>query len=183
MLAAHQDKGATVSGFGRKGLEGAPGQPTHAGLEGLRNPSRSPVQAHAGGEMSRKVDALLAAERARNAQVAGSGLSDAAADYRNVVRPVRSLTMAYLLWFLFGQLSAHRFYLGAFRSALAQLGLLAFSLFLAFGTPLDSYDSVGPVLAIVLIGWILWVLGDVFFIHRLHRELCRKPGEVAAVFA
>jgi hypothetical protein len=29
----------------------------------------------------------------------------------------------------------------------------------------------------------VWVFGDVFVIHRIHRNLCRKPGDAAAAFA
>jgi hypothetical protein len=175
-----------MPGFGRKGLEqyasqgSAPPQGL-TGLDALRNTARGPylTQPQAG-EVTRKVDVFLAAERAQRSQ---EGVSDAAGGSRGTDRPERSVMMAYLLWFILGQVSAHRFYLGAYRSACAQVGLFAFWLFVALGTPQVSYDTVGPVLAIAMIVWMLWVLGDVFFIHRIHRKLCRKPGEAAAAFA
>ncbi len=175
-----------MSGFGRKGLEGQPSpgfaqHPAQGGLDGLRNTARGPFQTQPrDGDMSRKLDAFVAAERAQRSQ---GGISEAAASYRNTDRPERSLMMAYLLWFILAQVSAHRFYLGAYRSAFAQVGLFAFWLLLALGTPSGAYNVMGPILAIAVIGWALWVLGDVFFIHRIHRNLCRKPGEVATVFA
>ena len=122
-------------------------------------------------------EAFLAAERARNAEL-GGGLSAAAERFAGSgAKPERSLMMAYLLWFILGQVSAHRFYLGAYRSAMAQVGLFAFVLICAVG------NAVGPLVAVALVAWALWVLGDVFFIHKLHRALCRKPGQAAAAFA
>ena len=180
-----------MSGFGRKGLEqfagqGAapPSRPAQSGLDGLRNTARGSLQsASHGADTSRKVEAFLTGERQRRMQEGAAGLSDIAASHRNADRPQRSLTMAYLLWFVLGQVSAHRFYLGAYRSAFAQLGLFAFWIVLALGAPEGSYGVLGPILGLTVIGWALWILGDVFFIHRIHRELCRKPGETAAVFA
>ena len=169
--------------FGRKGLAGGP---VPAGPNALRSGARAPFQSRPGGSdaISSKVDSFLAAERARNAQAAGEGgISSAAASYRGDDRPQRSLPMAYLLWFILGQVSAHRFYLGAYRSAFAQVGLFAFWLLLALGAPEGAHNPLGPILAIAVVGWALWVLGDVFFIHRLHRNNCRRPGEIATVFA
>jgi hypothetical protein len=42
---------------------------------------------------------------------------------------------------------------------------------------------MGPVMGLLIIAWALWVLGDVFVIHRIHRKLCRRPGELASAFA
>src|SRR5688572_6897307 len=191
MLAMQHRMGAGVSGFGRKGLEGqqrtglALSHPAQAGIGGLRNAARAPFQPQpASSETSRNVEAFIAAERARRAQAGGEGgISDAATGYRSSDRPERSLPLAYLLWFILAQVSAHRFYLGAYRSAFAQVGLFAFWVGLALMTPKDSFDTVGPVVAIALIAWALWVLADVFFIHRIHRKLCRKPGSAAEAFA
>lgn len=180
-----------MSGFGRKGLEGQPPQQQDSagqtGLEGLRNSARGAFQPQsATPAMSSRVDAFLAAERARPAVAAGSsqaGISDFAANYRDTAKPTRSLLMAYLMWFIAGQVSAHRFYLGAYRSAVAQVGLFVFWLVLVFGTPKGAQNAMGPVLVVVLVAWGLWVFGDVFFIRRLHRELCRQPNDAAAAFA
>src|SRR6478735_7135477 len=160
MLLTHQRMGASMSGFGRKGLGGAPpmvpsGHTAQTGLDRMRNTARGqhPVQP-LGGDIPRKVDAFRAAERTQRSE---SGISDVAAGYRNTVRPKRSLFLAYLLWFIGGQVSAHRFYLGAYRSAFAQFGLLVFPLALALATPEGSFNAVGPILAISLIAWGLWV--------------------------
>jgi hypothetical protein len=179
-----------VTGFGRKGLEQPVGRgagPPNAGAElhALRNGARgahSPLPP--GGEISRKLDAFRASERARSVDGAdGAGVSHAASSDRDTAKPERSLMMAYLLWFILGQVSAHRFYLGAYRSAIAQVGLFAVALLIALNGLGSSNYGLGVVMAIAMIGWAIWVLGDVFFIHRLHRKLCRKPGDAAAAFA
>ena len=187
-----------MSGFGRKGLESQPGAGpapqnyVHTGGEGLRNSARAPLHTQPrDGQMSSKAEAFIASERARKAENAqarsirmdGPGISDFAADYRSSAPPERSLVMAYVLWFVLGQVSAHRFYLGAYRSACAQVGLFAFWLVVAMSTPTGAQNTVGPILAIAVIGWCVWVIGDVFFIRRIHRKLCRQPDKAAAVFA
>jgi hypothetical protein len=179
-----------VGGFGRKGLEGQP-QPTGfaapGGIEELRNSARSSAQ-QANPAMASRVDGFLASERqrAREAGVSGvsrAGVSDFAFGHRDSAGPERSLVIAYLLWFILGQVSAHRFYLGAYRSAIAQVGLFAFWLLLALSTPEGAENAVGPVLALAVIGWALWILADVFFIYRIHRRLCRQASDAAAAFA
>jgi hypothetical protein len=165
--------------FGRKGL--SPGE----AVPSLPRTTRPAVD----DDIARKREAFLAAERARRVEVEG-GISDVAARYSasahspfSQVRPERSLFMAYLLWFVLGQISAHRFYLGAYRSAIAQVGLFFGWITLAISAPERSYDTLGPVLAVLAIGWCLWVIGDVFFIRGLHRKLCRQPGEADAAAA
>ncbi len=161
--------------FGRKGL--GPGDPARGGLDALRN-----TGPHAADdEITRKREAFIAAERARQAEQAG-GISEFASTY-SPPRPERSLLMAYLLWFILGQVSAHRFYLGAYRSAVMQVGLFFFWVALAITAPQASYNTLGPLLAVLVIGWALWILGDVFLIRGLHRKLCRRPGEAAAAAA
>lgn len=164
--------------FGRKGL--GPGESARGALR--------PTRPAADDDIARKREAFLAAERARRVDAEG-GVSDLAARYRSSghtafsqVRPERPLYMAYLLWFVLGQISAHRFYLGAYRSALVQVGLFAFWVSSAFVFA-GKFDTVGPIVAVALIAWAAWVIGDVFFIHRIHRKLCRQPGEAAAAAA
>jgi TM2 domain-containing membrane protein YozV len=165
--------------FGRKGL--GPG-------ESAPSPLRTTRPA-ADDDIARKREAFLAAERARRAESEG-GVSDLAARYPNSshtpfsqVRPQRHLYMAYLLWFVLGQISAHRFYLGAYHSAIAQVGLFFAWVALALAAPERSQDTIGPVLMVLMIGWILWIVADVFLIRGLHRKLCRQPGEAAAAAA
>src|SRR6478735_8281065 len=182
--------GVGVSGFGRKGLAGQPVQPQHYGhaaqdsLEGLRNAARGSFHTQPGNpQMSAKVNAFLAAERARETQPAGNpgvaqaGLSDFAANYRSTAKPARNLTMAFVLWFFAGQVSAHRFYLGAYRSAFAQLGLFALWLTLGISGSAADGAALEPIFLVALAAWSFWILGDVFFIRRLHRQLCRQPDE------
>jgi len=160
----------------------------HDDLSSLRNSSRGGIvtaprgfTAPANDEIARKRAAFLAAERARQSD---NGLSEAAVRYGNTAeRPVRSLPMAYLLWFILGQVSAHRFYLGAYKSAMIQVGMFVFCILLALGSSKGAQSATLPVAAVALVVWAVWVLGDVFFIHRIHRQNCRRPGEVANVFA
>lgn len=185
-----------MGGFGRKGLEGhQPPQSTslaaQSGLAGLRNAAGGSLQAQPANNptVSSRVEAFLASERqrAREASAGASGRSEGdvspfTAGYPDSARPERSLGMAYLLWFILGQVSAHRFYLGAYRSAVAQVGLFAFWLGLALSTPEGAQNTVGPILAVAVIGWALWLLADVFFIRGIHRRLCRQRGDAAAAF-
>jgi len=184
-----------MTGFGRKGLDQqvdmAPSAPS--ALAGLRNGAGRPAfgAQSSGAAPSSRIDAFIAAERARNAEESRStrgsgeaGISEAAANYKSMATPpTRSLWMAYLLWFLFGQLSAHRFYLGAYQSAMVQVGLFVTVLFLALSAPGGSISTLGPVMLVLIVVWALWVVGDVFVIHRIHRKLCRQPGEFASAFA
>jgi hypothetical protein len=166
--------------FGRKGL--GPGQSA---------PSPSRVNGSAVvDEIARKREAFIAAERARREEIESGEVSYVAAHYPgsgytplSQIRPERSLFMAYLLWFILGQISAHRFYLGAYRSAIAQVALFFSWVVVALAAPARSYDTLGPFLAVLMIGWILWIVGDVFLIRGLHRKLCRQPGDAAAAAA
>jgi hypothetical protein len=170
--------------FGRKGLE--PDSPSASSLDALRNGPRAERLVPPSDDLARKREAFLAAERERKAQSGEHGMPGTERGYAAArVRPGRSLPMAYLLWFILGQVPAHRLYLGAYRSALIQLGLFAFWVSSAFVFA-GNFNTVGPIVAIALIGWAVWVIGDVFFIHRIHRKLCRQPGEAlhaASVFA
>ena len=161
--------------FGRKGL--GPGNSV-AGQPRATRPA-------ADDDIARKREAFLAAERARRAEEHGDGgISGVAGHYRSPdIKRERNLWMAYLLWFILGQISAHRFYLGAYRSAMAQVGLFAVAVIIAISRASSGNYAVGAIMAIAMIGWAVWILGDVFFIHRIHRKLCRKPGEAAAAAA
>lgn len=155
--------------FGRKGL--GPGQSA---------PSAPRPTRPADDEIARKREAFIAAERARRGETESGGVTEVAERYRSTghtpfsqVRPERSLFMAYLLWFILGQISAHRFYLGAYQSACIQAACYVLALvFLASGAFVP-----GAVLGVV---WALWIIADVFLIRGLHRKLCRQPGEAAA---
>lgn len=171
-----------MSGFGRKGLGPNETAPVEPGA--MRHSMQRADSAVAGpdDEMARKREAFLAAERARKGSAGQAGLPPVAEQsYVPAAKPERSLVMAYILWFILGQISAHRFYLGAYKSAALQLGLMLAWVGLALGAPRGSYNTLGPLLAVLVIGWILWILGDLFFIHRIYRARCRRPGEAARV--
>jgi TM2 domain-containing membrane protein YozV len=72
----------------------------------------------------------------------------------------KSTGVAYLLWFLFGMLGVHRFYLGYNGSGAAILILTLFSILLSF---------VGIGLVLIFIP-IIWVFIDLFLIPGMARE-------------
>ena len=175
-----------MSGFGRKGVglsapagsAPASAEPAGADLRVLHNSVRGgaivrPDWPPAGNdELARKREAFLAAERARPKHE--GGLSPAAEGFA-AVRPQRSLSTAYVLWFFFGQLSAHRFYLGAFQSGAIQVSCWLFALALILSGSFVPGLVVGGF-------WSLWLFADVFLIRGLHRQLCHQPN-VGLVFA
>ena len=62
----------------------------------------------------------------------------------------KSLVIAYLLWFLFGGLGMHRFYMGRINSGLAQLGLTVLCL-----PALFISLFLGGAMLICLSAWLL----------------------------
>ncbi|MBT2134219.1 TM2 domain-containing protein [Croceibacterium sp. LX-88] len=182
-----------MSGFGRKGLgvEGAAATAASVGLglDGLHNSARrhgsfgSLAGLPSGDpDLARRREAFLASERARKAE-AGDDHSNEGGAFKGKPTGDRSLPMAYLLWFILGNLSAHRFYLGAYQSAVIQFFVGVFSWMLIFTSATTGDGGFGIAGFAVLVGWGLWVLGDVFFIHRLYKRRYRRPSEVAATFA
>ena len=168
--------------FGRKGLE--QGSPAVSGIDRLRNGPRPTQPLQQDDDIARKREAFLASERERRAQAGESDSSGGSFGHHvAALRPERSLAMAYVLWFLLGQFSVHRFYLGRIQSGVIQFGLALFSWMLIIGGIGGGSGSIGLTGAAVLVVWALWVLGDVFFIHSIHRNHCRRPGELASQFA
>ena len=170
-----------MSGFGRKGA--SPGAPKTGGGFGsgqMHNCAATPSPISSDSDLAAKLEAFLAAERARSARSAPMEYAEqAASSYRSEKpRPERSMVLAYLLWLILGQVSAHRFYLGATQSALIQVGMFFTGLVLILmGTP-TLYLG-----AIVLIPWVLWLLVDVFLIPGVHRKYAAVPQDTAGVFA
>jgi TM2 domain-containing membrane protein YozV len=119
--------------------------------------------------------AFLAAERARPRQ-SPPGEEIAVATRPTFVRE-KSLSTAYLLWFFFGGVSAHRFYLGSPASGAIQLALTPLGYGLLIGKSQVGY-------AILLCAW-LWILADLFIIPSLTRAANERfrGGGVASVFA
>ncbi|NJS15205.1 MAG: TM2 domain-containing protein [Sphingopyxis sp.] len=172
-----------MSGFGRKGIgEGAAaGSGTYVGVP-MGQRSGAPMSA-AVDPLAAKREAFLASERARRAQSDATEPADPETMLRSTYRPhanrpVRSVWMAYLLWFLLAQVSAHRFYLGATQSAIAQTGMFFGGLLLILMGPPILYLGAAS-----FFGWALWVLADVFLIPGVHRKYAVSPTNTAAVFS
>ncbi|MBO9517074.1 MAG: TM2 domain-containing protein [Porphyrobacter sp.] len=181
-----------MSGFGRKGLgEGAAAAagPGGMGLDGLHNSTRRQTSFNArpglgsgDPEMARRREAFLASERTRKVEAGHEPLSEGST-FKGKPAGDRSLPVAYLLWFILGNLSAHRFYLGAYQSAVIQFFVGVFSWMLIFTSASTGDGGFGILGFAVLVGWALWIIGDVFVIHRLYNRRYRRPSEVAATFA
>jgi TM2 domain-containing membrane protein YozV len=171
-----------MSGFGRKGIgEGAARPGEYVGVPTGQRPSAA--MSPAVDPMAAKREAFLAQERARRAEGETSAPLDPEAQLRasyrpHAERPVRSMMLAYLLWFLLAQISAHRFYLGATRSAITQTGMFFGGLILILMGPPILYLG-----AVSFFGWALWVLADVFLIPGVHRKYAAAQQNVAGVFA
>lgn len=159
--------------FGRKGLSAdVAGQPARRHVQFGQAGADRPAD-----PLAERREAFLAAERARAADAGDEGNENPSGAPPAIrAKPVlireRSLGTAYLLWLFLGGFSAHRFYLGATLSAVAQVGLLYVSLtfFLA--------GNAGAFYPLAL-GW-LWIIGDVFMIPGLREkanERLRKRAE------
>ena len=74
----------------------------------------------------------------------------------------RNLAVAYLLWFVIGQASMHRFYCGQKESAWFQVGLFIGSLVVLFIFP--------PLGMIGLVIWFIWLFADLFLIPGMLRR-------------
>lgn len=80
--------------------------------------------------------------------------------------PPKSLALAYVLWFFFGGLGVHRFYLGRTGTGIAQLMMAL----------------IGGVLTLILIGWFvlaaegIWLLVDLFLMPAIAREENARRG-------
>ncbi|MEZ5695361.1 MAG: TM2 domain-containing protein [Sphingomonadaceae bacterium] len=177
-----------MSGFGRKGLTQGDAMPASRGAFGnrinehdqLRKANRNAAKGLANDEaMMAKRAAFLAQERERSerqGQPTQRGISDYSESYRpappraGVDRP---LWLAYVIWLFIGQLSIHRFYLGATSSAWKQLGLFFGSIVMAFIFP--------PLGALGLIAWMIWIIADLFLMPGLHRKLCQP--EISPIFS
>ena len=87
----------------------------------------------------------------------------------------RSMVVAYVLWWFGALLAAHRFYLGAHRTALAQLGLFWGGLAIAALMSKKSTIWIGglavpPLGIMMIIICIFWVIIDVLLIPGLMRR-------------
>ena len=135
-------------------------------------------------EMARRREAFLAEERARQANPPPPGEPQPEPRFGRSAAPVpaasvaqKSVGIAYLLWFFFGAVGAHRHYLGFHTSAVVQAGLWLMGWAMVLSMNLYAL----PVLLIVS----LWMLADAFMIPSLCRDAnarARRP-DVQHVFA
>lgn len=162
--------------FGRKGLSAdVTAQPTRR-RAAFGQAGAVQIEASSDPAAERRA-AFLAAERARAADVDASESQAAAAGSpprasNTVPAGGKSLGTAYVLWFVLGGFSAHRFYLGSPLTAIGQVSLWYIGLmFYMAGHPGGGYFMTA--------GW-LWILGDAFFIPRLRdaaNEKIRRRAE------
>ena len=147
------------SGFGKKGI-GSGGGPSGSG-NGPAGFGNGPART-----------GITSASRIEGRGVLPQQLSEREYDVSSAFGPAKtekSMITAYLLWFFLGQLAAHRFYLGATMSAVAQLGFFFFAIaFLAMGMP---WAGLGIFLMLI---WLTWILLDMFLIPGIHRKFCRS---------
>lgn len=146
-------------------------------------------------DIARKRAAFVASERARadnpaprpamrpmspveSMQIAAQRLPERTA-------PEKSLLIAYLLWFLLGQISAHRFYLGAYRSAIVQAScVFGGAVIIIFETYSKSPSGILFGLIPMIVG-LIWLFFDLFLMPgikaRIESQTQRR--DYSAVFA
>lgn len=157
--------------FGRKG-SGAAAAPAGRRAQFIAVAAPSPED-----ELERRRAAFIASERARAEQAVETGRPAATPV---ITAPIfsggKSLGVAYLLWIMFGLISAHRFYLGRPLTGIAQTGLWYGSLMYWMA----GYDvAVGTLAA-----GLLWVVADGWFIAGLTRatnETLHARAEIKAL--
>lgn len=143
--------------FGRKGMAGGAVAPPQRAAFGAH------LQAPADTDdpYAAQRAAFLASERTRSEIGPVPGFAPEPATRSIHVRE-RTLFTAYLLWFVLGQLSAHRFYLGRMSSGIAQVCLWLVSCLMLVG-------GFAPGL-VGLLANAIWVIGDAFLMPGLVRK-------------
>ena len=148
--------------FGRKG-------------QGSEGTERRPITFGKSEDMSevdRRREAFLAAERARRQQESpyDPPVDSDAGPSRPFVE--KSVSTAYILWFVTGAFSGHRFYLGSASIGFAQicLRLVGALLFL-------SGDMFGLYL---LAAAFLWLLADAVMLPELTRKANKRLSEISS---
>jgi TM2 domain-containing membrane protein YozV len=181
-------------GFGRKGV--VAGAPVPRAMESaMGNPRPSASGPDAG--LSPEAKAFIAAERSRSIderrpaeQRTMSAAESAMRLAPTKAKSDRSMVVAYVLWWFGAMLAAHRFYLGAYRSALAQLGLFWGGL--AIASVMSKKSSiwidglaVPPPGIMMILACMIWVLLDVFLIPGLTRRYraSQQRDDLTHVFA
>jgi TM2 domain-containing membrane protein YozV len=145
--------------FGRKG----------GGIAPLVTPAADPA-------LAARRAAFLAEERARRDNPQARDEIGGTSRTPIFVRE-KSTGTAYLLWFFLCGLSAHRFYLGYFTSAVIQLAMMPIGYAMVFA---GSFAGVFPIFC-----GGLWMLGDAFVIPSMVRNANSRIRDrsVGAVFA
>lgn len=185
-----------MGGFGRKGLEpgvvAAGGAGSVPGFGGRAIQQQAPLPDDGLSDAAR---AFLAAERARNPEAERPADPAAAMASASRFAPKsgsadRSLAIAYILWWFCGPLAAHRFYLGAFRSAWAMIGLFWGGLVIGGLMSKQSTLWIGDVAVpppgiMMIIIAMIWILIDAFLIPGLRRKWREKNrnAEIGTVLA
>jgi TM2 domain-containing membrane protein YozV len=152
----------------------------------------------ADGEIARLREAFIASERARRAEEGelpengyhGAGVAAtiprahrASRSSKTASHTEKSLFLAYILWFFACVLSAHRFYLGAYGSAVAQAGtFLGGLLMLMFVASTTHADGWGFIAAGAMAIASIWMLADVFLLPGMHRRANASARDVSATF-
>lgn len=158
----------TARTFGRKG--GVELAPPSRPVFGNAAPDAEPADP----EMQRRVEAFLASERARKDNRSGNGVRGTAAANLAPVPGEKSLVAAYVIWFFFGAISGHRFYLGFPVSGVIQASLWFVSWMLIMG------GFFGAVLSLGIAG--MWTLTDAFLIPGLHRQAIQRQRELRSSY-
>ena len=127
-------------------------------------------------DMDRRREDFIAAERARRQQ---ESPYDPPLDDGGPTRPFveKSVSTAYILWFVTGAFSGHRFYIGSASIGFAQIGLRLVGAMLFF-----SGDMFGLYL---LAAAFLWLIVDAIMLPDLVRKANSKAAAIASgrVFA
>ncbi|WP_108791543.1 NINE protein [Erythrobacter sp. Alg231-14] len=86
----------------------------------------------------------------------------------------RNVGLAYVLWFVLGQFSVHRFYCGQKDSAIMQVGLWFGSLVMIF--------IFMPMGLVGVLFWMCWIVGDLFMIPGMLAKF-KAEHDYRGVFA
>lgn len=139
-------------------------------------------------DIAAKRAAFIAAERAQR-EAEGHGPHEAAPTVTYVpagpfyVRD-KSMGLAYVLWFLLGGLSVHRFYLGYATSGAIQLFLRLGGAAIILGGGRGIDPAMAWLAILMILAGSLWMLFDAFLIPGMVRQGSGgRPTEAARIFA
>ena len=131
------------------------------------------------GEIDRRREAFIAAERARREREGGlpAPVDRDEPTSRSFVQP-KSVGTAYILWFLLGAFAAHRFYVGSASTAFAQIALRLVGVLILVSA--DFFLGL-----YLLAAALLWLVVDAFLLPDLVRKANARRAAIASgrVFA